>query len=250
MKKRAKEASAASGNWKDVAKYYDMLYKWKNYGAEASAVHEIIGHLRDKPATTMLDAGCRTGKHTQALADNYHITGLEENRHLLDIAKKNFPKIEFVGAPLHQFNLHQRFDAIVCLFGAVNTCRSSTQLTEAIKNFSDHLNPGGVLVLEPLFTTETFKPGIPHSMHIQHNDTHIHRTHVPRRKSTNSAVLDFHYMITTRDGVTSVRDMHELGLFSVEQYIDTCTKHGIKATYLEQGLAEGRGLIIGVKGKH
>jgi hypothetical protein len=58
------------------------------------------------------------------------------------------------------------------------------------------------------------------------------------------AVLDFHYLIGTKDGVRYLRDRHELGLFAASDYENAFRRADLAVEHDPEGLI-GRGLYIG-----
>jgi len=52
-----------------TAKYYDLIYGWKDYVAEATAVKEIIAAEKRSPGKKLLDIACGTGVHLALLYD-------------------------------------------------------------------------------------------------------------------------------------------------------------------------------------
>lgn len=64
---------------KDYAAYYDMLYRNKDYGAEADYV---AGLLRDDGVSggRLLDVGCGTGRHLACMAERgFSVSGADRS---------------------------------------------------------------------------------------------------------------------------------------------------------------------------
>ena len=59
------------------------------------------------------------------------------------------------------------------------------------------------------------------------------------------AVLLFHYLVGTPQGVEHFTERHELALFSHEEYLAAFRAAGLEVVYDEEGLM-GRGLYIGI----
>ncbi len=100
------------------AKYYDALYRalGKDYVQEARALERIVSGRSTSGGSALLDVGCGTGKHIEALRDHFTCEGLDVNRSMLDIARARNPETVFHSADMIGFNLGKRFDAITCLF--------------------------------------------------------------------------------------------------------------------------------------
>jgi hypothetical protein len=60
----------------------------------------------------------------------------------------------------------------------------------------------------------------------------------------NIALLDFHYLVATTEGVEHFTEHHELGLFTDEEYRGAFEGAGMDVK-LDAGWLMGRGLYIG-----
>ena len=68
------------------ARYYNLLYRDKDYESEARHVHEIIQKHRPG-ASRLMELGCGTGGHAVHLAKlDYHVYGIDQSRSMLDQA--------------------------------------------------------------------------------------------------------------------------------------------------------------------
>jgi SAM-dependent methyltransferase len=56
--------------------YYDAIYGYKDYAAEAGRLHELIQQRRPG-ARTLLDVACGSGRHIEHLAAFYDVTGVD-----------------------------------------------------------------------------------------------------------------------------------------------------------------------------
>lgn len=63
----------------------------------------------------ILDIGCGSGKPIAAylLAQGYTVTGVDSSETMLLMARQNFPEQTWLQADMQQFNLAQKFDAIL-----------------------------------------------------------------------------------------------------------------------------------------
>ena len=81
--------------FKHYARYYDLLYKDKDYSAEVKYVVNKIQNFCPK-AKKILDLGCGTGKHAALLAEvGFEVTGIDQSRDMIALAEKrkeNLPK--------------------------------------------------------------------------------------------------------------------------------------------------------------
>jgi hypothetical protein len=110
---------------------------------------------------------------------------------------------------------------------------------------SRHLLPGGVLLVEPWFTPEQWTLGRVSTIFVDKPDVKIVRMSHSGKKS-RVAVLEFQYLIGTSQGLEHLREHHEFGLFTHEEYMDAFTRARLNVTHDPEGV-DGRGLYIGTK---
>jgi hypothetical protein len=57
-------------------------------------------------------------------------------------------------------------------------------------------------------------------------------------------VINFHYLVATPEGVQHFTELHELGLYTKEEYLEAFRAAGLATTYETDGLI-GRGMYVG-----
>lgn len=227
------------------AAFYDAIYGYKDYAAEAQMVHELIQHHLHSNGTHLLDVGCGTGTHIQHLKQHYTVEGLDLDPALLAIARERNPEATFHEADMTAFELPDQFDVIICLFGAIGYVKTLIKLRETLACIQRHLKPGGVLLVEPWLTPDDYTSGRLNAMYVDEPELKVVRMNVSSRKG-NISVLDFHYMVGTPRGIETFSERHELGLFSHEEYMIALYSSGFDGLHDAQGL-NGRGLYIATR---
>ena len=229
------------------AQFYDDIYGAadKGYVAEANKIHTFIQKHKRTIGNTLLDVACGTGVHAGVLSKHYKIEGLDLDINMLKIAKKKLPRIRFHQGDMISFELKRQFDVVTCLFSSIGYVKTKSNLHKAIKNMNKHLLPGGVLIIEPWFSPGQWPGGKVFTLKVEKPDIKIIRmSHGGKRG--NVSILEFQYLIGTRNGIDHQVEIHELGLFTHEEYIGAFHAAGLKVTYNKKGL-DGRGLYIGKK---
>lgn len=229
------------------AQYYDEIYGaiGKNYSAETNKAHKIIQKYKKSKGMSLLDVACGTGIHAGYLSKYYKVEGLDLDAKMLSVARKKYPKIHFHHGDMTNFELGHQFDAIVCLFSSIGYVKTKTKLRKAIETMSQHLLPGGVLLVEPWFTPEQWNPGRAFTLQVDKPDLKIVRmSHSGQRGKIS--VLEFQYLVGTPKGIEHSTEIHELGLFRHKEYMDAFKTAGLSVLHDPKGL-DGRGLYIGMK---
>ncbi len=229
------------------AQYYDEIYASvdKDYAAEAAKARRIIQKYKQTKGKLLLDVACGTGHHAGYLSRYYQVEGLDLDTKMLSVAKKKHPKIRFHQGDMVNFDLARQFDAIVCLFSSIGYAKTKSRLQKAIKAMARHLLPGGVLVVEPWFSPEQWHPGRASMTQVDKPDLKIVRMSLSRQRGKRS-LIEFQYLIGTPKGIKHDVEIHEMGLFTHQEYMDAFKAAGLKVVHDPEGL-DGRGLYIGQK---
>jgi ubiquinone/menaquinone biosynthesis C-methylase UbiE len=227
------------------AQYYDEIYASidKDYAAEANTAHKIIQKHKKSKGNSLLDVACGTGFHASLLSKYYQVEGLDLDPEMLRVAKKKHPKIRFHQGDMVDFDLSRQFDVIVCLFSSIGYVKTKPRLQKAIKNMGKYLLPGGVLLIEPWFTPDQWHPGRASITQVNKPDLKIVRMSYSGQKR-NISTIEFQYLIGTPKGIEHSIEIHELGLFTQQEYMDAFKAAKLNVTHDTEGLM-GRGLYIG-----
>src|SRR5437870_7577059 len=95
------------------AAFYDLVYSFKDYAAEAEKVRLVIDAANNSSGNRLLDVACGTGQHLHYLKEHFEAEGLDLDPALLAIARNRLPDLRFTHADMVDFDLGRRFDAIV-----------------------------------------------------------------------------------------------------------------------------------------
>jgi SAM-dependent methyltransferase len=224
------------------ARLYDAVYaSIRDYPREAAELDRLIQE-RSPGARTLLDVACGTGAHLEHLA-GYEAEGLDLDPEMLAVARERLPKVAFHEGDMVDFDLGKRFDAVVCMFSSIGYVRSEERLRSAIAAMAHHLEPGGVLVVEPWLSPEVWVDRHVGAVFVDEPELKIARMNVSQREGDIS-IFEFEYLVGTPNGLERLNERHELGLFTVEQYLEAFRAAGLEADHDPEG-PMGRGLYIG-----
>jgi len=227
------------------ANLYDTIYlnMGKDYAIEAGIIHALIQQHKQTSGNLLLDVACGTGLHIGPLRGYYQLEGLDLDEKMLEMARQKYPDVPFHHGDMLNFELGRTFDAITCLFSSIGYVKTISRLNQAIGNMARHLKPGGVLLVEPWFTPENWNTGTVHATLVDEPDLKIARMNISKRKGRLS-FFTLHYLVGTPEGIKHFTEMHELGLFTVDETLSAFRAAGLEVHHDPAGLT-GRGLYIG-----
>ncbi|MGW0517516.1 class I SAM-dependent methyltransferase [Crossiella sp. NPDC003009] len=227
------------------AAIYDAIYGNRN-GKDWHAEAELLaGQIRElKPdATSLLDVACGTGNHLATLAKHFDTAdGVELSAGMAEVAEAKVPSATIHVADMREFDLGRRYDAIVCMCYSIAYPTSVDELKKVLSRMAAHLEPGGVVIVEPWWTPETFLPGYFTASAYQTEEQAITRvSHTVRDGKTSRMTI--HYTVADADGVESFTELDVLSLFHISEYTDAFESAGLTVEY-HPGPPTGRGLFI------
>ena len=124
-----------------AARFRAMAERGQDTHGEATFLTGLVG-----PSTSVLDAGCGTGRIAGRLAELGHdVVGLDVDATMLAVARRELPDLEWVGADLATFDLGRAFDVVLVAGNTIPLLEPGT-LPAAAERLTAHLVPGGRLV--------------------------------------------------------------------------------------------------------
>jgi len=232
------------------AELYDLIYsRFKDYEGEAAAVAALLGRVHPG-ARTLLDVGCGTGEHARILRERfgYEPAGIDLSPELVALAARKNPLARFECADMVDFELGRRFDAVLCLFSSIGYVRTLENVRRALVCFRRHLAPGGVVLVEPWFEpgagagAGALTSGRTTLVTAESDDVKVCRASRLVLEERLSRI-EFEYLVARSGGIEHLREVHELGLFTVAETLDCFDSAGLAVEYEATGLT-GRGLYL------
>jgi SAM-dependent methyltransferase len=138
------------------ARYYDLLYRDKDYEAEAQFIRTVLQTYAPE-AQQLLELGCGTGAHAVLLAEQgYQVHGIDLSEEMLQRADSRLTqlppdltsRLKFTQGDLRNVRLNQTFDVVLSLFHVMSYQTTNEDLSAALATVKDHLKPGGIFVFD------------------------------------------------------------------------------------------------------
>ena len=134
----------------NYAKYYNLLYKDKEYSKEVEFINSLIQKYGSANVRDILDVGCGTGIHAGYMSDlKYNVTGIDLSEEMISQARaKQIPNATFEIGDAGTFSLEKKFDVITSLFHVFSYQTDTEQGLVVLKNARSHLRPDGILIFD------------------------------------------------------------------------------------------------------
>ncbi|MGH8309632.1 MAG: class I SAM-dependent methyltransferase, partial [Steroidobacteraceae bacterium] len=194
-------------------------------------------------AKTLLDVGCGTGAHLEHLRDRFECEGVDLDDQMLLVAAERTPGVHLQQADMADLDLGRTFDAITCLFGSIAYMRTLERVGEAIRRMARHLNPGGILIVEPFLTPDKWQPGHIYADFVDEPELKIMRASRTAREN-RIAHIDFEYLIFTLEDTIRETERHTVGLFTDQELTDALTAAGLESSFDPVGIFGDRGMFV------
>lgn len=138
------------------ARYYDLLYRDKNYRAEVDFILSLLDNYRPGECE-IFEMGCGTGIHAQMFAEAGHsVHGIDLSDSMLESALRRrseltselHQRLSFFPGDVRTYRACRQFDVVLSLFHVFSYQNSNADLQAAFATAAVHLHAGGIFVFD------------------------------------------------------------------------------------------------------
>ena len=217
--------------FRDYAKYYDALYREKDYAGEVDYLERLFKQYADKPVHTILDLGCGSGGHALPLAErSYRVTGVDRSAEMLSAARQKSKggNPEFLQSDLTTIALGRQFDAVISMFAVLSYVTENRDLLCAFRVIREHLLPGGLFFFDAWFGPAVLaeRPSDRYKIIENGNERIIRFAHPQMDVLSHTVTVNYKVMhLSGNQVVGELDESHPMRFFfplEVEQYLQTC----------------------------
>ena len=143
------------------SRYYDLLYRDKDYAAESSYIDAVLKRY-EITGSDLLEFGSGTGKHGRLLADRgYRITGIERSAEMVTQALQA-DGFTCEQGDIRSVQLGRTFDAVISLFHVISYQVANADVQAVFARAAEHLQSGGLFVFDVWYSPAVYsqKPEI------------------------------------------------------------------------------------------
>ena len=225
------ETSADQGPrlYRDLADWYPLLTPVGDYAEEAAFYRHLFETYCQRSPRTLLDLGSGGGHVAYYLKEALVCTLVDLAPAMLSLSRRLNPDCEHIQGDMRSIRLERVFDCVL-LHDAVSYMASRADLVSAIATAFEHTAPGGVVLFQPDFVSETFEPGTETggSDGTGRALRYLEWRWVPDSR-TDMYVTDMAYLLRDESGAVEViHDRHWMGLFSRAVWLELIAAAGFE----------------------
>lgn len=235
--------------YRELAPYYDRLYRGKDYAGEARELLARARRLLKHRPRSLLDVACGTGRHLaefrRAVPD---VAGVDLSPAMLRVARRSLGAgLPLTPGDLRTFDLGRTFEVITCLFSAFGYLTTPRDRDRAMARIYAHLVPGGVAMVEGWILPDRWKGRHCTLLTYDGPEVKIARMSESRRSGERSTI-EMRYLVGVPNrGMREYSERHENRLLPPGEVLRSFRSAGFEARADLRGRYRDRGLYIGVR---
>ena len=204
------------------SKYYELLYRDKDYDGEAAFIDALI-KKHGQAAGSILELGCGTGKHAHCLAKrDYRVCGVDfsegmaaqanHRRDSLEAGLKE--KLEFSVGDIRKVRLEKKFDVAISLFHVISYQTTNQDILDALTTARTHLESGGIFIFDIWYGPAVLTtPPDTRIKRLEDEEISVTRLAEPELYANDNHVdVNYHVFVRNKkdDSVQEVRETHKM----------------------------------------
>ena len=202
-----------------IADWWPVFSPPSEYAEEAALYVEMIrGAAHDVgsgPVREVLELGSGGGNNASHMKHAFAMTLVEPAEGMRELSLRLNPECEHVPGDMRSVRLGRTFDAVF-VHDAVMYMTTEEDLRAALATVAAHLAPGGVALVAPDVTTETFSETTEHGGGEDESGRRARYLQwvLPGEPGGTSYETHYAFLLREADGrVRAVHDVHREGLF-------------------------------------
>ena len=222
-----------------MTKLYDDLADWwpvisppSEYAEEAVLYVDMLREAARRPIREVLELGSGGGNNASHMKQAFAMTLVEPADRMRELSCALNPECEHAAGDMRTVRLGRAFDAVF-VHDAVMYITTEDDLRAALATVAAHLRPGGVALVAPDATTETFRESTEHGGGEDASGRRARYLEWTLPPAPGGTSYDTHYAFLLREPDGSVRvehDVHHEGLFSRETWLGLFREVGLDAS--------------------
>lgn len=225
----------------DLARWWPLISPPDEYEDEAAFAATLLSS-GSRAVRDVLELGSGGGHNAHFLSRRFTMTLVDLSRQMLEVSRQLNPDCEHLLGDMRTVRLGRTFDAVF-VHDAIDYMLTEDDLRQAIGTARAHCRPGGVVVLVPDDTVESFEPTSGHGG-VDADDgrgaRYLEWTWDPDPADT-WVRTEYAFLLREADGsVEAVRETHHTGLFSRTEWLRLLSEAGFEATAVTERTSDER----------
>src|SRR5689334_7237117 len=211
--------------YNQLSKYIDASYRrTKNYQQEVDFILRRVGNIPGRKV--LIDVACGSGGHAELLSKaGFDVYAVDQSPAMLQLLKRNLPTAKVFNQNMQNLQVPVQADLLICMYNSINYNYSYTELSHTLKRFYDHLKPGGVVIFDTMFMTDTWKPGPFNVETITTPDFEV--AHVNKsQKKRSFGIVDIVFVIFEKGRKKIVKTQNKIFLPDRKRILETMKQVG------------------------
>ena len=218
--------------YEGIADWWPVISPPSEYAEEAALYSEMIRGAAQRPVHEVLELGSGGGNNASHMKREFSMTLVEPAERMRKVSRALNPECTHLPGDMRDIRLDRTFDAVF-VHDAVEYMTTVDDLRAALATVAVHLAPGGVALVAPDSTAETFEEATEHGGGEDESGRRARYLQwtLPPEPGENS--YDVHYAFLLREpngSVRTIHDVHRCGVFGRETWLRLLHEVGLSAT--------------------
>jgi SAM-dependent methyltransferase len=218
--------------YEDLADWWPVISPPSEYAEEAALYVDMIQAASNVPVREVLELGSGGGNNASYMKRHFDMTLVEPEDGMRGVSHALNPGCDHLKGDMRAVRLGRTFDAVF-VHDAVMYMTTEDDLRAALATVAAHLKPGGVALVAPDVTTETFSEATEHGGGEAANGRRARYLEwtLPPDPGENTFEVHYAFLLREPDGtVRSAHDVHYEGLFSRQTWLRLFDEVGMTAS--------------------
>ncbi len=215
----------------DIADWWPVISPPSEYAEEADLYVETIHTSASRPVREVLELGSGGGNNASHMKHSFAMTLVEPADRMRGISRNLNPECTHLPGDMRSIRLGRAFDAVF-VHDAIMYMRTEDDLRAALQTVATHLAPGGVALVAPDATTETFSESTEHGGAEDESGRQARYLEwtLPPEPGETTYTVHYAFLLREPDGRMRVtHDVHLEGLFSRATWVGLFREVGLVA---------------------
>jgi SAM-dependent methyltransferase len=215
----------------DIAEWWPVISPTSDYAEEATLYVDMIRDPARRPVREVLELGSGGGNNASHMKRAFDMTLVEPSDKMRENSRKLNPECEHLPGDMRHVRLGRTFDAVF-LHDAVMYMTTEDDLRSALETVAVHLAPGGVALVAPDATRESFSEATEHGGGEDESGRRARYLAwtLPPEPGGNTYTVHYAFVLREADGdVRVVHDVHREGLFPRATWLRLFREVGLEA---------------------